>query len=119
MLNKSDIDFLANFSNWNIGFEHDPKTGLTEVSFSIGIDVTYDFGFELSVEDFCDLSCKVFDRYEAFDPDEETALWIGPDGHGKNGAPYHIQDILDEMNQIDEELRKLAVACLERRDQIG
>lgn len=119
MLNKSDIDFLANFSNWNIGIEHDPKTSLTKVSFSIDIDLTYDFGFELSVEDFRDLTREIFNRYEAFDPDEETALWLGPDGHGRNGAPYHIQDILDEMNQIDEELRQLAVACLDRRNEIG
>ena len=119
MLNKSDIDFLVNIPNWVVNFKHNQKNGLTEVSFWIDTGVTYDFGIELSVEDFCDLTREVFDRYEGFDPDEETALWIGPDGHGKNGAPYHIQDILDEMNQIDEELRKLYVACVDRRDEIG
>ena len=32
-----------------------------------------------------------------FDVDAEAALWIGDDGHGKNGAPYHIKDIVEDM----------------------
>ena len=40
-----------------------------------------------------------------FDVDAEAALWIGDDGHGKNGAPYHIKDIVEDMEwwhkQID------------------
>ena len=31
--------------------------------------------------------------YEAYDPDYEAYPWIGPDGHGKNGAPYHIKTL--------------------------
>lgn len=37
-----------------------------------------------------------------FDVDYETSIWIGKDGHGKNGAPYHIKDILDEMYSAKE-----------------
>lgn len=37
-----------------------------------------------------------------FDPDEEAALWIGPDGHGKNGAPYHIRDLIEDMDWCDK-----------------
>lgn len=40
-----------------------------------------------------------------YDADYEASLWIGDDGHGKNGAPYHIADIVADMewwhNQID------------------
>ena len=43
-------------------------------------------------------------RYcENFDPDYEAYLWIGHNGHGKAGAPYHIKDIVDDM----EEAKKL------------
>ena len=39
------------------------------------------------VRDFDDLCKKVQESYEGFDPDYETFLWIGPNGHGTNGAP--------------------------------
>lgn len=36
--------------------------------------------------------------------DYETSLWIGKDGHGANGAPYHIKDILEEMYLAKEQI---------------
>ena len=36
---------------------------------------------------------SVREYYENYDPDEEAYLWIGDDGHGKNGAPYRISDM--------------------------
>ena len=49
---------------------------------------------------------------DGYDVDEETYLWLGPDGHGKNGAPYHIKDILEDkewclskMETLDEKLK--------------
>lgn len=46
-------------------------------------------------------------RYVGFDPDEEASLWIGPDGHGLNGAPYHIKDIVEDMEKAEEMLGDL------------
>lgn len=46
--------------------------------------------------------------YENFDPDYETHLWLGPDGHGKNDAPYSMRVILDEMEELDDAWKKLA-----------
>ena len=40
--------------------------------------------------------------YENFDPDYEASLWIGPDGHGLRGAPYHIKDIIADMEEVEE-----------------
>lgn len=48
--------------------------------------------------------------YEAFDPDEEAMLWIGPDGHGKNGAPYRIADIVKDMEDAEDMYGDLVVA---------
>ena len=45
------------------------------------------------------LISEIEDYYEGFDPDYEAYLWIGTDGHGRNGAPYHIKDIVDEMEE--------------------
>lgn len=45
--------------------------------------------------------------YENYDPDEETYLWLGPDGHGRNGAPYSLRAVLEDMESVDEALKKL------------
>ena len=45
--------------------------------------------------------------YEAYDPDYEAYLWIGTDGHGKNGAPYRIKDIVSDMEQAEAMIEKL------------
>ena len=45
--------------------------------------------------------------YEDYDPDYEAYLWIGTDGHGKNGAPYHIKDIVSDMEAVDEMINTL------------
>lgn len=49
-------------------------------------------------------------RYVGFDPDEEGSLWIGPDGHGLNGAPYRIKDIVEDMEEAEEMLGDLLSA---------
>lgn len=48
---------------------------------------------------------KAFDElYQNYDPEEETMLWVGPDGHGKNGAPYHLSDVLKDMESVEKDL---------------
>ena len=38
------------------------------------------------------------DHYiNSYDPSEEALLWVGPDGHGKNGAPHELKDIITDM----------------------
>ena len=46
--------------------------------------------------------------YDYYDVDTETKLWIGEDGHGTRGAPYHIKDILKDMEAVEEDLEKCA-----------
>ena len=58
---------------------------------------------EVEVDDFVALA-------DGFDPDYEASLWIGPDGHGANGAPYHIRDILDDMDAVQSAYNELADA---------
>lgn len=70
----------------------------------------YDGTLEIVANDMNEFQSKVRDAYEAFDPDYETSLWIGEDGHGSNGAPYHIRDILEEMEKLDVAYHDLAVA---------
>lgn len=59
---------------------------------------------------------SVREYYENYDPDEEAYLWIGDDGHGRNGAPYRMRDVLDDMEEAEKMIETLldAVKTLEQ-----
>lgn len=64
-----------------------------------------DCSFELdSTEDLLE---QIFDIWQTFDPCTQTMLWLDSSGHGKNGAPYYMGDVLKDMEEIDSELEKL------------
>lgn len=70
-----------------------------------------DFYFTASMweDSIASLADEIEDYYEGFDPDYEASLWIGPDGYGLRGAPYHIKDIVADM----EEAEKMVYGLLE------
>lgn len=55
----------------------------------------------MKCEDIDTLIADMEQYFEGFDPDYEAYLWIGNDGHGKNGAPYHIKDIVSDMEEAE------------------
>ena len=74
--------------------------------------------FSPAGEDFCptiwygDGSAPEFveelgEYIESYDVDEETYLWLGSDGHGKNGAPYHIKDLLADKEWCLSKMKAL------------
>lgn len=70
---------------------------------------TYDFVFAIQCEEKSLQSFVIqLENYlKNFDVDYETSIWIGKDGHGTNGAPYHIKDILDQMYLAKEQIAAL------------
>ena len=48
--------------------------------------------------------------YEGFDADAEAYLWLDGNGHGKNGAPYHMKDVLADMEAAEGMVCKLLEA---------
>lgn len=50
---------------------------------------------------------ELYEYYDAYDPAEQSMAWIDPNGHGKNGAPDDIRDILDDMEEVKESLKTL------------
>lgn len=57
-----------------------------------------------AIHDFLNEMEKYIDGY---DPEEVALLWIGDDGHGKNGAPYHIADIVNDMIDCKNNMQAL------------
>ena len=65
------------------------------------------FNADMQGEDIDTLIASVKEYYEGFDPDYEAYLWIGDDGHGINGAHYHIKDIVEDMEDAEERIYEL------------
>ena len=93
---------------------------ITTVATSLGWQVTSDTSVPNVVEfefsqytpagqdfDFCAEMKDIEQYYEGYDPDYEAYLWIGTDGHGKNGAPYHIKDIVSDMEAAEAMINTL------------
>jgi len=68
-----------------------------------------DFFFTVSMKgnDTDSLISEIEDYYDSFDPDYEAYLWIGTDGHDRNGAPYHIKDIVSDMEDAEAMIKTL------------
>lgn len=44
-------------------------------------------------------------------------LWVGPDGHGKKGAPYRLTDVVKDMEQCEQMIKNLSDALSEANNK--
>lgn len=74
--------------NFDVEFEN-----YTDAGQDLVVSVIVPIGFTIM-----QLANALREFWESYDPDEEASLWVGNDGHGTNGAPYRLSDILKDMN---------------------
>ena len=99
---QQKITEIAEILGWSVDFS-ESQNGKTDVNFAKYTSYGQEFNFSVVLEDddmeaFID---NIHEYYENFDVDEEAYIWIGSDGHGKNGAPYHIADIVKDMEEAE------------------
>ena len=99
---QQKITEIAEMLGWSVDFSK-PQNGKTDVNFAKYTSYGQDFNFsvELEGDDMEGFIDNIHDYYENFDVDAEAYIWIGSDGHGKNGAPYHIADIVKDMEEAE------------------
>lgn len=73
----------------------------TDAGQDLVVDITFDDNNDYE-NDFAQLVNELYDYWDDYDPDEEVSLWIGDDGHGTNGAPYHVTDLVEDMQNAKE-----------------
>ena len=97
------ITECAEANGWHVHTERYRDTDLWLFEFSQYTKAGQDFNFsaEMRYADPETLIKSVREYYENYHPDEEAYLWIGDDGHGKNGAPYRISDIVADMEDAE------------------
>lgn len=94
---------------------YDDDSGYVQISkySTAGQDWSTDIALGEDINEFAD---NIYSAYESYDPEYEASLWIGDDGHGKNGAPYHIKDIIEDMEECEGFIRRLYIIVKDYAD---
>ena len=102
---------IAEERGWTVTIDEQNGSGVT-FTFSKFTLQGQDFSFTADTFDNDPdvLLENIFDYYQGYDPDYEAYLWIGEDGHGRNGAPYHIADIVEDMKAAEDMVYQLHTA---------
>lgn len=101
MIIQKLLEAIAQKFDCTCQFESDGNTVLLETRSPEGQDVC----FEAQLEDpeSCEEFLEALKEHAAnYDPDEEATLWLGSDGHGTNGAPYRMSDLLEDMQWAEK-----------------
>ena len=72
-----------------------------------------DFFFSVYANDIGELASNVLAYYDDFDVSYEAYIWLGDDGHGKNGAPYDMKDVYEDMEACEEYIHEVYEIIME------
>ena len=86
------------------------KEDKTDYNFQFSSPSGQDFNFYVSkdkVTDLDTLGSEIYDYYNCFDVSEAAYLWLDNTGHGKNGAPYDMKDVYEDMEACENKIYEL------------
>ncbi len=85
------------------------EKGIFVFEFSKYTPAGQDFSFSATMKDnsLDSLVADMEEYYEGFEVDSETYLWLDDNGHGKNGAPYRMKDVLADMEAAKKYIESL------------
>ena len=85
------------------GFSYSKDEDTGEHYFGKSSPAGQDFSFmlndEADIRDLCQ-ACKKY--YDSFDVSYEAYIWLDNTGHGKNGAPYEMKDVYEDMEACEQ-----------------
>ena len=101
MLNAKLLDKLG-ANGWHIS-----DYGDNRFSFSKYSPAGQDFEFEVEGDDVEEIADNIYRYYDDFDPSYEAYLWLDETGHGRNGAPYNMKDLYEDMEACQDMILEL------------
>lgn len=107
-----EIIKVAEDNGWRVD-TNEQSNGDIELTFYQYSPAGQDFSFYITLDkddNIRDCAQAVYEYYEAYEPEAETMLWLDSEGHGKNGAPYHMKDLLEDMEACEKMLEDLSIA---------
>lgn len=107
MKNKlfDEVVRVAEELGWTVDLEME-----NSVTFSQYSPAGQDFSFSINFDDIEDLINEVEQYYENYDASYEAYLWLDETGHGKNGAPYEMIDVYNDMEACKDMVWELSEA---------
>lgn len=66
-----------------------------------------DFSILVEGETTEELISSIYAAYENYDVSTETYLWLDQSGHGTNGAPHDMKDVLADMESCEAMILEL------------
>lgn len=99
---------IAEENGWSVDFTSNDGDNF-EYEFRKGSPAGQDFGFCADMEDndVYSLIDNIYERYNDYDCSEEAYLWLDDTGHGKNGAPYDMKDLYEDMEACERMMLEL------------
>lgn len=61
-----------------------------------------DFSITIEGGSSTELIDEIYEAYLDFDVSAEAYLWLDDTGHGRNGAPYEMKDVLADMEACEQ-----------------
>ena len=110
-MTKNKIEKIAEELGWTVTWYKNIRT--KSVMFSQYSPAGQDFYVELEYENLGEIEDRLREYYDSYDPSYEAYLWLDESGHGKNGAPYEMVDVYNDMKACEEMIDKLACAIEE------
>lgn len=103
------ITECAESNGWSVSLDIKHEKNIAVFEFSRYTPAGQDFSFSVTMKDnnLDSLVANMEEYYEGFDVDSETYLWLDDDGHGKNGAPYRMKDVLADMEAAEKYIESL------------
>ena len=109
---------IAEREGWQVdSYYVDEKETMVNFSFEKYSPAGQDFYFEVSVpnkedeDTFYENVAEAIDKYwEGFDVCYETYIWLDDTGHGKNGAPYDMKELYEDMQACEDMIHDLWLA---------
>ena len=101
-LNEKIVE-IAKTQDWNVDIVDNGDGNYTFV-FQKYSPAGQDFYFEADIEDdnIAFLLNNIYDFYKDYDCSYQTYLWLDDTGHGRNGAPYDMQDVYEDMQACEQ-----------------
>ena len=105
---KDKIISIADENGWSTYIEDEAKDYVI-FGFEKYSPAGQDFHISAEIEDKNpeSLLMSILATYNNFDVSYESYLWLGSDGHGKNGAPCDMKDVYEDMEACQEMILEL------------
>lgn len=78
----------------------------------------FNMSIEMSNNDPKEFLEHLDEYYESFNPDSEALNWCDKEGHGINGAPKRLNDIIIDFEEIEKEIKELLEVFNLQKDEL-